>query len=134
MKLEPVTLPPDTKIPLKPEALVAYLELWRLDAWELGLFAGEGADLMCGTATELFLEYLVQVVNDSEAKNLNPTTYMFLFQRPEHRDAYPVNLNGYTGNHVVAVIGNLMIDWSARQFDQRAPCPLIFKDPTKTEK
>ena len=112
----------------------------------------DGADGNCGYATDLFIEFLTEVLPEQAPPPTTESEVHFTTAQNHARIAAWSHLNMwdsglptfayeeaphsyYLGGlskhpgHVVALIGATCIDWTARQFRQDAPFPLIFKVP-----
>ncbi len=96
---------------------------------ELASFASPAAaDGMCGLATDLFHDLTEIVLPEARLGEVHFTPKRqkdaFAYQDAPH----PWYRSGCRHpGHCVAVIGNWLVDWTARQFDPEAPFPLVFQ-------
>jgi len=135
---KPVTSPPTKRragrVPrgailpanLRASHLDSAINAWCIIAAEIGVPRKPGDPGMCAVATDHFLWFLDGCAGGA----LTAGVLTLPLDDPTFRAIYPVNVGTYRCQHVVAVVGNVAIDWTARQFDAGAPCPLVWLLPT----
>ncbi len=116
-----------------------------------GFGTPEGADGVCGYATDLFLEFLAEVLPEQAPPPEMEAEVHFTTGRRARREQsldygmpifayhdaphpyYRGGLSKHLG-HIVVNLGNICIDWTARQFRPDAPFPLVFRMPVQKQK
>lgn len=105
----------------------------------------DGADGCCGLATDLFIEMAEALNVGCPMEELHFTSrrlWAAEFRHPELREGgipcfhyskgpplFHGGLSDHMG-HIVVRVGELCVDWTARQFRPDAPFPFVFSVPT----
>lgn len=120
-------IPSNATLPVSHDILAEVCALYRPRAEAAGYSTPQGATLRCGEATEDFTQFLCAAI-----PGIDMVTKMLLdFHLIGDRALYPIDVSGYRQEHVFTLVGNCAVDWTARQFDTEAPCPLIFLVPLR---
>lgn len=111
----------------------AFLDGGYPDFWE----TAEGADGECFVASKEFLKFLdrygenariIMFTDEAEASVPHIEKYFSVKVYPYQRVPHRWYQNGCRwAGHFVVRVGDLCVDWTARQFNPEAPFPLIFE-------
>lgn len=113
------TTPPVTRTGevLIDKAIEAFLEFAEAE----GYSTSEGASDNCNHASDEFLhELLAEVGIEGEIEHYGQSVEI------DHVD-YPYEMPYYVDFHWVVRVGDWLIDWTARQFEEEAPFPAVWK-------
>lgn len=98
-------------------SITKFLPLAQSEEWD----TEDGATGMCGDASDLFLHVLDENgIEDALIEHYDPEIILDCLD-------YPFDLTKCRYHWAVRV-GDLIIDWTARQFDADAPFPAIWKE------
>lgn len=117
------------------ELVEKLVELGLNDPLILGFTTPEGADGSCGQATDYFR--MIVLDHYPDLKNIGEVHFSNLPRIDPLIPCFPYSVVEHTwyqtpipwGGHCVFRVGEWLIDWTARQFNQEAPFPLVFRAP-----
>ena len=127
---------------LTDDALMALLALCA-ETPDLACFANpREADGNCGLAVDIFLDIVQDVLPEVETEEVHFTATSRWYEERSAMKVACISAFSYRHarhhwylsgcrwpGHIVARVGDWLIDWTARQFNPVAPFPLVFRMP-----